>query len=197
MQGPGDDFTNPKAVLLLPGHKSEVQQITVDFYTSYLSLLALLGFCLRIQSYEVQTPGNRVRSYNSCLIRWYNTTAHPSNPVNSSKDAVVNLWNLPDPPPGGFAEQPASPRSLDYFAKDEQGDLTSLHWNSEGTLIAIGSYDSILRICTSSGDLYFQHPQHQVIIDFCQPVDVLTVFLFPLRRAPYLQRGFRNQAVGY
>ncbi|KAF9469758.1 WD40-repeat-containing domain protein [Collybia nuda] len=118
IQGPGDDFTNPRVILLLPGHKSEV--FVCAFNPKKHRLLA-----------------------------------------TGSKDAVVNLWDLPDPPLVGFAEQPAAPKTLDYFSKDEQGDLTSLHWNSEGTLIAIGSYDSVLRICTSSGELYFQHPQHQ------------------------------------
>jgi transducin (beta)-like 1 len=37
-----------------------------------------------------------------------------------------------------------------------------MHWNPAGTLVAIGSYDSILRVCTASGDLYFSHAQHQV-----------------------------------
>jgi len=50
---------------------------------------------------------------------------------------------------------------LAYFAKQDQGDLTSLDWNFDGSLLAIGSYDSILRICTASGKLYFSHRQHE------------------------------------
>ena len=77
----------------------------------------------------------------------------------------MNIWDLPTPPPGvdNFAGDTPPPTVLDYFSKEEQGDLTSLHWNSDGSLLAIGSYDSVLRICTASGPLYFQHPQHQVI----------------------------------
>lgn len=83
--------------------------------------------------------------------------------ATGSKDAVVNLWNLPRPPHGvnNFARPPPTPLVLENFSKSPQGDLTSLHWNSEGTLLAIGSYDSVLRICTNKGTLYFSHPQHQ------------------------------------
>lgn len=81
-----------------------------------------------------------------------------------SKDAIVNLWDLPDPPSNfnEFSDLPGKPLMLDNVSKAVQGDLTSLNWNPEGTLLAIGSYDSVLRVCTSEGDVYFSHPQHQV-----------------------------------
>jgi len=85
-----------------------------------------------------------------------------------SKDAVVNLWNVPEQnSPGWLGTDGVTPPSfppvmLDHSAKPEQGDLTSLDWCSDGTLLAIGSYDMVLRICTSSGGLYFSHSQHQV-----------------------------------
>ncbi|GLB35783.1 putative WD40 repeat-like protein [Lyophyllum shimeji] len=118
-QGPGDDTTNSKAILLLEGHKTEV------------------------------------------FVCGFNPVKHELL-ATGSKDAVVNLWNLPKSPegPDNFAT-PVSPTVIDYFAKPEQGDLTSLHWNVDGTLVAIGSYDSTLRVCTSSGSLYFSNPQHQ------------------------------------
>ncbi|KAG6919042.1 hypothetical protein DXG01_009752 [Tephrocybe rancida] len=114
------------------------------------------------------------------------------NPVNhellatGSKDAIVNLWTLPKPPegPGNFAT-PVSPTSVDYFSKPEQGDLTSLDWNSDGTLVAIGSYDSTLRICTSGGALLDGtaclwnvkekrlHKQYRSHTDCCLDVDWL------------------------
>ena len=81
-----------------------------------------------------------------------------------SKDGVVNLWNIPDLPPNGLesAELPREPIALESASRAQQKDLTSLDWNSEGTLLALGSYDSILRVCTSQGSNYFSHPQHQV-----------------------------------
>jgi WD40 repeat protein len=81
-----------------------------------------------------------------------------------SKDGVVNLWNLPNPPPNGLesAEAPREPIALENVSRAQQKDLTSLDWNSEGTLLALGSYDSVLRVCTNQGSVYFSHPQHQV-----------------------------------
>ncbi|KAF7347355.1 F-box-like/WD repeat-containing protein TBL1Y [Mycena venus] len=120
-QGPGDNETNPNAILTLAGHETEVF----------------------------------VCAFNP---------AKPSILVTGSKDAVVNLWDLPNPPLPGtseFAQPPGAPRRLEHFGNSDQGDLTALHWNAEGTLIAIGSYDTVLRVCTASGDLYFQHTQHQ------------------------------------
>ena len=78
-----------------------------------------------------------------------------------SKDGVVNLWNLPDPPPNGL-EAPGEPIALDNASRVQQKDITSLDWNSEGTLLALGSYDAILRVCTNQGSNYLSHPQHQV-----------------------------------
>ncbi|RDB29531.1 F-box-like/WD repeat-containing protein TBL1Y [Hypsizygus marmoreus] len=120
LQGPADDVTNPEAILLLPGHRTEV------FVCAF----------------------NPVK---------------PEQLATGSKDAVVILWSLPKNPPGpdNFSIELARPHVLDYFAKPEAGDLTALHWNSEGTLVAIGSYDSVLRVCTSDGKMYLSHPQHQ------------------------------------
>jgi transducin (beta)-like 1 len=83
-----------------------------------------------------------------------------------SKNAVVNLWDLPEPPltSTDFAQSPGPLVRLEHFGNSDQGDVdsTSLHWNTEGTLVAIGSYDSVLRVFTAAGDLYFSHTQHKV-----------------------------------
>ncbi|TFK77481.1 WD40 repeat-like protein [Pluteus cervinus] len=118
-QGPVDDSTDPNAILLLPGHLSEV--FVCAFNPKIPSLLA-----------------------------------------TGSKDAVVKIWSLPDPnSPSGFAPPPEPPVVLDFGTKDGPGDLTSLHWNYDGSLLAIGSYDRVLRICTAKGQILFQHSQHQ------------------------------------
>jgi transducin (beta)-like 1 len=70
------------------------------------------------------------------------------------------VWNVGDPPKDGSAPD-LKPLKLAYFAKADHGDLTSLDWNFDGSLLAIGSYDSILRICTASGKLYFSNRQHE------------------------------------
>jgi transducin (beta)-like 1 len=51
---------------------------------------------------------------------------------------------------------------MSCYAKPGHVDLTSLDWNFDGSLLAIGSYDSILRIVTAEGKVYFSHWQHEV-----------------------------------
>ena len=52
--------------------------------------------------------------------------------------------------------------TLSYTSHGKVGDLTSCDWTPDGALLAIGSYDSVLRVCHASGELYFQHEQHEV-----------------------------------
>ncbi|KAI0778305.1 WD40 repeat-like protein [Trametes elegans] len=89
------------------------------------------------------------------------------NPANKmllasgSKDSVLHLWNLPGPDKDG--NQPAyinPPLTGAYPPKEEEGDLTSLDWSVDGALLAIGCYDSVLRICDTEGKVYFMHNQH-------------------------------------
>lgn len=81
-----------------------------------------------------------------------------------SKDAIVHLWNMSEPIPDEVDTSPTgdNPLTLAYSTNGAQADLTSLDWNRDGTLLAIGSYDSVLRVCTSSGKLYFSNDKHQV-----------------------------------
>lgn len=81
-----------------------------------------------------------------------------------SKDSLVYLWDIPNPLAEGFTETPWVSHLLEHVSKPGQGDLTSLEWNPEGTLLAIGSYNSILRVCTLEGSIYFTHNQHQVCL---------------------------------
>ncbi|TFK41943.1 WD40-repeat-containing domain protein [Crucibulum laeve] len=79
--------------------------------------------------------------------------------ASGSKDATVNLWDLPDDlDPAGATH--LNPKTM-KLSHAPQADLTSLHWNSEGTMLAIGSYDSVVRIVSADGSVYFSHPQHQ------------------------------------
>ena len=76
-----------------------------------------------------------------------------------SKDGIVNVWDFNVV---GLPDKELEPLKISHFSKSEKGDLTSLDWNFDGSLLAIGSYDSILRVVTPSGELYFWHSQHEV-----------------------------------
>ncbi|KIJ21972.1 hypothetical protein PAXINDRAFT_165294 [Paxillus involutus ATCC 200175] len=82
--------------------------------------------------------------------------------VSGSRDATVNYWNVP------FGLQDTSSASqlrptvtLSNLATTSQADLTSIDWNPDGSLVAIGSYDSVLRICTAGGKLYLTDNHHK------------------------------------
>ncbi|KZT74970.1 WD40 repeat-like protein [Daedalea quercina L-15889] len=83
--------------------------------------------------------------------------------ASGSRDTVVHLWNVPDSKPPATAVPPkiGPPMTLSYPSQSEPGDLTSLDWTQDGSLLAIGSYDAILRVCSTSGELYFSHTQHE------------------------------------
>ncbi|KZT30916.1 WD40 repeat-like protein [Neolentinus lepideus HHB14362 ss-1] len=84
--------------------------------------------------------------------------------ATGSKDAVVNLWNIPGPPEDGSDWAPPCterPMKISHWSKPKAADLTSLDWNPEGTLLAIGSYDAILRVCDTEGNLYMSDDIHE------------------------------------
>jgi transducin (beta)-like 1 len=92
---------------------------------------------------------------------------------SSSKDGIVNIWQVPDHP----GDMPPPPVKVSYFTREDSADLTAMDWNVDGTLLAIGSYDAMLRIVSPNGSLYFSHPQHMVnsfshccpaVIDSCR-----------------------------
>ncbi|CAL1693992.1 unnamed protein product [Somion occarium] len=88
------------------------------------------------------------------------------NPVDAnklatgSKDTIVHLWNL-HPSEGGGPITSDPPLALDNLSKTTQGDITSLDWNPAGTLLAVGSYNATLQVCTPSSELYFSREQHE------------------------------------
>lgn len=117
---PIDDETDPRAVMLLSGHATEV--FVCAFNPVHFDILS-----------------------------------------TGSKDAVIKLWKLPKPPQrlDAFATSALAPTTISGLSIAAQADLTALHWSSDGELLAIGSYDSVFRICTRKGEVYFTHNYHQ------------------------------------
>ncbi|OJT15949.1 F-box-like/WD repeat-containing protein TBL1XR1 [Trametes pubescens] len=81
--------------------------------------------------------------------------------ASGSRDSVVHLWSVPVRDENGkVTSQTGPPRTCAYSPIQESADLTSLDWSKDGALLAIGCYDSVLRICDANGKLYFSHAQH-------------------------------------
>ncbi|EEB90492.1 hypothetical protein MPER_11294, partial [Moniliophthora perniciosa FA553] len=79
-----------------------------------------------------------------------------------AKDAVVKIWDLPDPQDSkSAAPAPPDPITITSFHRPDGADLTCLDWNPQGTLLCIASYDSKLRVCDTTGKIVFQTDQHK------------------------------------
>ncbi|KAJ3594876.1 hypothetical protein NHX12_004181 [Muraenolepis orangiensis] len=89
------------------------------------------------------------------------------NPVNDllasgSGDSTARIWNLSEAGTGG-STQLVLRHCIREGGQDvpSNKDVTSLDWNSEGTLLATGSYDGFARIWTKDGNLASTLGQHK------------------------------------
>lgn len=73
-----------------------------------------------------------------------------------------------DPPSPNGPPDADQPLSFVHSIAWDQADLTSLDWNQDGSLLAAGSYDAILRVCDASGELYFTATMQKVDSHFIQ-----------------------------
>jgi len=77
---------------------------------------------------------------------------NPKNPfmlASGSGDSTARIWTL------GEGHEVLPPTELRHFTNNNEKskDVTTLDWNSEGTLLATGSYDGLARIWTDRGEL--------------------------------------------
>ncbi|XP_078064218.1 F-box-like/WD repeat-containing protein TBL1XR1a isoform X4 [Mustelus asterias] len=89
------------------------------------------------------------------------------NPVSDllasgSGDSTARIWNLSENSSGG-PTQLVLRHCIREGGQDvpSNKDVTSLDWNSEGTLLATGSYDGFARIWTKDGNLASTLGQHK------------------------------------
>ncbi|KAI0756874.1 WD40 repeat-like protein [Daedaleopsis nitida] len=90
------------------------------------------------------------------------------NPVNhttlasGSKDSTVHIWNVPGPDKDGVVPSGIEPPlTCAYIAKGDERDLTCLTWSQDGKYVAVGCYDSVLRVCDAKGNPHFAYAQHE------------------------------------
>ena len=81
----------------------------------------------------------------------------PTMLASGAGDATVRIWDLPANP-GDPVESPAVCKHLPAA---HSKDIATLHWNPDGTLLASGSHDGILRLWTPQGDLHLVMSMHQ------------------------------------
>lgn len=87
--------------------------------------------------------------------------ASPGSLITGARDATIMYWDIPTNSWDGSAVSSLPPTSKISLTNSTKADLTSLDWNKDGTLVAIGSLDSVLRICNASGETYMIDDHHK------------------------------------
>lgn len=82
--------------------------------------------------------------------------------VSGSGDSTARLWKLGE---GGVSDHTSSivlpHQPVDTSSQQEVNrDVTTIHWNADGSLLATGAYDGVARIWTCEGELRSTLAQH-------------------------------------
>ncbi|PWN49594.1 hypothetical protein IE53DRAFT_369626 [Violaceomyces palustris] len=114
---------------------------------------------------SAKTNGKEISSEDVTVLAGHSAEVFVSawNPTvpgllaSGSGDATVRIWDVPRRP-GDPVDPPAVCKHL---PSTHSKDISTLDWNPDGTLLASGSYDGILRLWTPQGDLHLVMSMHQ------------------------------------
>ena len=104
-----------------------------------------------------EVPADAVTTLGGHTAEVFSCAWNPMHSVlaSGSADGTARLWNVPLGPCGRNGQQPGSPLVLQHQGTGEAGsktDVTTLDWNSKGTLLATGSYNGVATLWSASGE---------------------------------------------
>jgi WD40 repeat protein len=141
------------------GHNAEVR---LTILLSALPLTFSSGLCLQMEPNKTGHPRLRV-----CPSLLPPPSLLDSLTISAHRDkaAVVNIWNIPPAPTDGSGPDAAahwiSPVHSAATSSAGMADLTAMDWSADGSLLAVASYDAVMRVLTADGDIYMSDPQHK------------------------------------
>ncbi|KAG6333058.1 hypothetical protein ID866_6035 [Astraeus odoratus] len=119
---------------------------------------------------RITSMADSSKSDDVCILRAHKSEVFvaswnpvtPGSLITGSRDATVIYWDIPTDPQETLSSSSLLPTIKLSLTNSDQADLTSLDWNQDGSLVAIGSYDAVLRICHASGSTYLIDRHHKV-----------------------------------
>jgi transducin (beta)-like 1 len=118
-----------------------------------------------------QAKGKQIPSSKIARLKGHNaevfvTAWNPAVPgllASGAGDATVRIWDLGTAFNSGSLgdAEPIVPTVCKHLPSTQAKDVSALSWNPDGTLLASGSYDGILRLWTPQGDLHLVMSMHQ------------------------------------
>ena len=112
----------------------------------------------------------------------------------------MRIWELPEQTSDtstAIKRSQKLPLVLDLMPKSQRMDIVAFDWSPDGKLLAVGCFDSIVRVWTSTGDEYMIKCQHKV-----NRIEYVFVAVIPnlrrwVRREASLASGFQHPESGY
>jgi len=111
----------------------------------------------------IEITENQVTTLEGHLSEVFICSWNPTNSLlaSGSGDSTARIWTIPEGP-CSTNTNPSFVELKHFNNNNEKSrDVTTLDWNSNGTLLATGSYDGLARVWTEKGELKLTLTKHK------------------------------------